>query len=318
MADTLPFPDRVLDQAILWHVRLTSGEVSPEQAERCLAWRRADASHEAAWQALQGSERLFAPLPAAQAHAAVKALTEVGASRRQAMKLLGLGLGVGGAGWLGWQQPVVSAWRADYATGTGQQRSITLADGSRLQLNTDTAVNVRFSAQRRDIELMRGEMFIHTGKDPLRPLRVAAAQASLRAIGTAFSVREMPETTLLCVTEGEVAIEQGGAESRVLAGQNVAISRSGSQQPTQVGLDPYAWAQGAISARRARLGTLIAEFARYRHGWLACDPAVAQLEVSGVFQINDLERALDTLAGRLPIHIQRFTPWWARIVARQA
>lgn len=318
MTGKLPFSDQVLDQAIVWHVRLTSGEASAQQVEHCLAWRRADASHEAAWQALQTSERLFVSLPPVQAQAAVQALTQVGASRRQAMKLLGLGIGVGGAGWLGWQQPQVSAWRADYATGTGEQRSFTLADGTRLQLNTDTAVNVRFTPQRRDIELLRGEIFIRTGKDPLRPLRVAAANASLRPIGTAFSVRELPDSTWLSVSEGEVAIEQASGETRVLAGQSVHIGRLGNQLQTDAALDPNAWAQGAISARRAQLGSLIAEFARYRHGWLGCDPAVAHLEVSGVFQIKDLEQALDTLATRLPIRIQRFTPWWVRVVPRQA
>lgn len=317
MSGKQPFADQVLDQAIVWHVKLTSGEASPELVERCLAWRRADPSYEAAWQALQGSERLFVPLPPAQAQAAVQALTQAGASRRQAIKLLGLGIGIGGAGWLGWQQPQVMAWRADYATGTGEQRSFTLADGTRLQLNTDSAVNVRFSAQRRDIELLRGEIFIRTGKDPLRPLRVAVANASLRPVGTAFSVRELPDSTWLSVSEGEVAIEQASGETRVLAGQSARIDRLSSQLNVDIDLDPNAWAQGAISARRARLGNLISEFARYRHGWLGCDPAVAHLEVSGVFQINDLDQALDTLAGKLPIRVQRFTPWWVRVVPRQ-
>ena len=76
------------------------------------------------------------------------------------------------------------------------------------------------------------------------------------------------------------------------------------------------WAASAVVAKRMRLDDLTAELARYRHGWLRCDPAIAQLEVSGVFQLDDIDRALSALSDSLPVRIERFTPLWTRVVAR--
>jgi transmembrane sensor len=311
------FPDKVLDQAILWRVRLTSGDAAPELFARCSAWRQADPLHEAAWQALQTSERMFAPLPPGHGRAAVEALASVGQSRRQALKLLGLGLGVGGATWWAWQQPRLETLRADYATGTGERRTLELADGTRLQLNTATAVNVRFTSTLRSIELLRGEIFVETGKDPSRPLMVQIPQGSLRPIGTAFAVRMNAADTLLAVTQGVVAIQTNQGQTLVPAGQRYRIDASGDHPLPQGGLDPAAWTQGAVVAKQLPLKALLDEFARYQHGWLGCDPAVAHLQVSGVYQLGHLEQTLDTLAQRLPIRIQHFTPWWIRVVPRR-
>lgn len=319
MIGRIPFPPEVLDQAIVWQVRLTSGDAGPELFEQCKAWRRAAPVHEAAWVALQTSERMFVHLPARQAQAAVQALTsaeQTGRSRRQALKLLGLGIGIGSAGWWSWQQSAITTLRADYATGIGERRALELADGTRLQLNTGTAVNVRFTAAQRSIELVRGEIFVETGTDPSRPLRVLIDQGSLRPIGTAFAVRMNTRETLLAVTEGRVAIETAQDHTVVLAGQRYRIDTLGGQPLPPDGLDPAAWTQGAVVAKQVRLSTLLDEFVRYQSGWLGCDPAIADLRVSGVYQLGHLDQTLDTLAHTLPIRIQRFTPWWTRVVPR--
>lgn len=249
------------------------------------------------------------------------ALASVGPSspsRRQALKLLGLGVGAGGAAWWAWQQPALDTLRADYATGTGERRTFDLADGTRLQLNTDTAVNVRFTATQRSIELLHGEIFIESGKDPSRPLRVHIPEGSLRPIGTAFSVRMRAADTLLAVTEGIVAIETAQGETRVLAGQRYRIDATGNHPLARTGIDPSAWVQGAVVAKQAALADLLDELGRYRRGWLGCDPAVARIPVSGVYQLGQFDQTLDTLSQTLPVRIQHFTPWWIRVVPRQA
>ena len=81
-------------------------------------------------------------------------------------------------------------------------------------------------------------------------------------------------------------------------------------------INASAWTRGQLVAKRMPLGDLSAELARYRHGWLHCDPAIAQLEVSGVFQLDDIDRALSALSDSLPVRIERFTPLWTRVVAR--
>jgi transmembrane sensor len=78
----------------------------------------------------------------------------------------------------------LQAWVADYRTAIGEQREIILADGTRLWLNTASAINVYFNARERRIQLVTGEIFIATAKDTRRPFQVDTAQGQLRALGT--------------------------------------------------------------------------------------------------------------------------------------
>lgn len=205
--------------------------------------------------------------------------------------------------------------------GVGERRQFLLTDGTRLQLNTASTVDVQFSAQRRLITLRRGEMFIDTGKDSAAPggrrsFWVSSRHAQLQAIGTAFAVRDEQHGTRLRVEDGVVAIYANGEPVRVAAGEEYLIDARGSHRVEISAFNASAWTRGQLVAKRMRLQDLTAELARYRHGWLHCDPVVAQLEVSGVFQLDDIDRALSALGDSLPVRIERFTPLWTRVVAR--
>lgn len=324
-AQSLPeLPDAVLDQAVSWLVRTESSGGDPQVVEACRRWRQADALHEAAWQALHKSEAAFqglAALPTAVARDTLERLNSGRHSRRQALKLLGVGVVISAAG--GWSTRDNSwlPWGADYATGVGERRQFMLDDGTRLQLNTASAVDVRFTAQRRHITLRAGEIFIDTGKDSAVPggrrsFWVGTRHANLQAIGTAFAVRDEQAGTRLRVEEGVVAIHGNGEPTRVAAGEEYLIDASGSQRVEVSTLNASAWTRGQLVAKRMPLGELLAELGRYRHGWLHCDPAIAPLPVSGVFQLDDIDRALSALGDSLPVRVERFTPLWARVVAR--
>ena len=242
-------------------------------------------------------------------------------SRRQALKVLGLGiLGAGAGGLVLQQQP----WRsvgADYATGVGERHSFNLLDGTRLQLNTDSAADVLFTAQQRLIVLREGEIFIRTGQDPgsasgRRPFWVHTREARLQAIGTAFDVRQESGRTRLMVEEGVVAIHLPDTRPvLVQAGSEYLIDpRSAQLQPAPV-FSANGWVSGVLVARQMRLQDLVQELARYRHGWSQCDPAVAELRVSGVFQLQRIDHALEGLSQSLAVRIERRTRFWTRIVA---
>ena len=317
-------PDEVLDQAIGWLVRIESNDATPEVLEACQRWRQADALHETVWQALQKSDATFqslAVLPGSVARDTLGRLNSNHHSRGQALKLLGMGLLASGV--TGWslRDSMLVPWGADYATGVGERRQFLLTDGTRLQLNTASTVDVQFSAQRRLITLRRGEMFIDTGKDSAAPggrrsFWVSSRHAQLQAIGTAFAVRDEPHGTRLRVEDGVVAIYANGEPVRVAAGEEYLIDARGSHRVEISAFNASAWTRGQLVAKRMRLQDLTAELARYRHGWLHCDPVVAQLEVSGVFQLDDIDRALSALGDSLPVRIERFTPLWTRVVAR--
>ena len=317
------FAPHVLDQAIDWLVKTQSGAAPPQVFAACEQWRAADASHEAAWQALQMTESTLRQASALPGRVALDTLAGSGRlrSRRQALKVLGLGmLGAGAGGLLLQQQP----WRsfgADYATGVGERRSFNLLDGTRLQLNTDSAADVLFTAQQRLIVLREGEIFIRTGQDPgsasgRRPFWVHTREARLQAIGTAFDVRQESGRTRLMVEEGVVAIHLPDTRPvLVQAGSEYLIDARSAQLQVSPGLYASGWARGALVARQMSLQDLAGELSRYRHGWLNCDPAVAQLRVSGVFQLEHIDLALDSLSQSLAVRIERRTRFWTRIVA---
>ena len=319
-----PLPDNVLDQAISWLVRIESDGSNPQTLEACLRWRQADTLHETAWQALQKSDAAFQGLAALPGTVALDTLERLHSghhSRRHTLKLLGMGLLITGA--TGWQlrDSTQLPWGADYATGVGERRQFLLQDGTRLQLNTASSVDVEFTAQRRLINLRRGEIFVDTGKDGAAPdgrrsFWVSTRHAQLQAIGTAFGVRDEELSTRVQVEDGVVAIHSKGEPILIAAGEEYLINLGGSQRVEASTLNASAWTRGQLVAKRMRLGDLTAELARYRHGWLRCDPAIAQLEVSGVFQLDDIDRALSALSDSLPVRVERFTPLWTRVIAR--
>lgn len=318
-------PDAVLDQAIDWLVRLRSGYADEQMLAACQRWRQASPINEAAWQALQASESNFqrlSDLPDGVALDTLQRLQGKRHGRRQALKMLGFGVAISGLGGWSLRERPLASWGADYATGVGERRQFLLGDGTRLQLNTSSAVDVRFTAQRRTIALLRGEIFIDTGKDSdapagYRSLWVESRQAQLQAIGTAFGVREEAAGTRLRVEDGSVAIHRpGDASIRVAAGEEYLIRADGSRKVEHSTMNVSAWTRGQLVARRMRLADLVDELGRYRQGWLSCDPAIGGLEVSGVFQLDDVDRALDALGDSMPLRIQRFTSLWTRVTAR--
>lgn len=317
------------EAALVWAVKLRSGTCDPGTRAACEAWRAADAMHERAWQELQGVEDDFDAVTASSAVLASRTLEGAArerqrrAGRRKALKALGIGAVSVSAAWVAAES---DAWRrltagfgADLATATGERRSFDLADGTQLLLNTDSAVDVRFTAGERLLQLRRGEVFVRSGSDagnpgPRRPLRVSTHVGMLEAIGTRFGVRQHVAGVLLHVEEGAVAIAPAKDGQQVVhAGQTFLVSPGGAAQTTDATLDATAWVDGALVAKQMRLDDFVGELGRYRQGWLLCDAGVANLRVSGVFQLDDIDRALAALERALPVRIERRTRYWVRV-----
>lgn len=333
-------PDPVLEQAIAWLVQLRAqpSGVAPDAAlqARIDAWRAADGRHESVWAELMASEAQFQrlvalPVAPAQWQQPLSALNR-SRSRRQSRRrwLGGVALGLGSvalAGFAARQAGLFDSLAGQrYATGTGDQRRVVLGDGTQLALNTATAVQLQFDGQQRLIALERGEIFIDTGRDGLsprhRPFLVQTAQARLQALGTRFAVRQQEGVTRLSVLEGRVAVDPGqGTRTVIVPGETVEIDASGQlrrQAIAAAAMDPTSWLDGTLVAHDMRLGDVVAEMARYRHGWLVCEDSVASLKVSGVFQLRDGDAALESLAQALPVRIEQRTRFWVRVTAQNS
>lgn len=317
--------DAVLDEAIAWSVRLQSGQATPEERHDWVRWRNADPDHEAAWQRVEAAQRIATggEWPAAGAQLAAQALQLAGrepdAGRRRMLRAIGLGAAGAAAGAVLLLRLAPPRVDEDHATAVGERRRITLADGSELQLNTDSAVSVRYGWWERRIRLERGELFVRTGPDDAallgrRPLRVETAPARFEALGTRFGVRLDAAGPRLLVREGLVRVEPrrraGFMPAVVGAGESwqAPTGDAPDPRPDDAGFTPDAWTEGALVARRLRLDRLAAELSRYRVLPLRCDPGVAGLQVSGVFQLDGpdpVRRAVDSLVHTLPVRLQR-------------
>jgi len=313
----------ILGEAADWLVRLQSGEASPGMQAELVRWRARSAAHEAAWQRAQGMLATFQQIPPGLGRRTLARLETP--DRRRALRpglmaliLLMLVLPVL---WLHMEQMPWQALMADVRTAPGEQKTLVLADDTRLVLNTATAVDVSFSASERRLTLLAGEILVTTGKNPryaALPLVVDTAQGSLRPLGTRFSVRRLDDSTRVAVFEGAVEVrpEASIGVATVRAGEQMVFTDSAlnALQPADAGAE--LWAGGMLLARDMRLGALVAELARYHRGVLRCDPAVAGLVVSGAFPLADIDASLSLLAQSLPVRIDRATRWWATLRER--
>ncbi|QEI04563.1 DUF4880 domain-containing protein [Pigmentiphaga aceris] len=304
----------VIRQAAEWLVTLQSDEVTPRMRHAWQQWREAHADHEAAWQRVQSLAGKLRSVPEPLAHATLAPAAR-SSSRRRAVKLLTLLAMASGTGVLVSQQ--APTWTADQRTRVGQRGQTVLPDGSRVDLNTDSAIDIRFSDLERRVVLVRGEILVTTARDPAakaRPFLVETSYGSLRALGTRFSVRLFENHCELQVFEGAIDVQPGQGTSRVVnAGERVRVSAVGVTLagPAQAG--STAWTQGMLLANDLPLGAFLAELGRHRQGYLGCDPAVARLKVSGSYPLVDTDRILSVLQTDLPIEVQRFTPYWTRV-----
>jgi transmembrane sensor len=187
-ASSKPVSAQVLDAAIAWQLSLDSG--SPLEREEFAKWHAAHEEHARAWRQLGMLDQRF-NVASGPARAALLQSRE-GIRRR--VRKLGSGLAsvlavIGLALFAGDRYLPLDYWLADQRTATGEQRTLRLADGTVLNLNTHSAVDVRFDARQRLIVLQEGEIMVETGHGDARPFIVETREGSMRALGTRFLVK---------------------------------------------------------------------------------------------------------------------------------
>ena len=326
-----PLQARVLDEAAEWLMRLHDSGATDADRAACERWRQADPQHALAWERAERLLGKLGGLPAALAMPALDRPRSHRAQRRAAVARLAALLAVAPAGWLAWQAWHVAdqrGWGADLRTATGERRTEHLADGSRLLLDTASAVDIRFDGALRLLTLRQGAISIETAADtatPHRPFVVDTAHGRLRALGTRFTVRQEGGRAdggpvRLAVTEGAVEVTLRGAASPALvvqAGQQTVLRAGEVTAPQPLQPEATAWTHGMLMADAMPLAAFCAELSRYRPGLLQCAPEVRALRVSGSFPLGDTDRTLTMLASTYPVDVQtRMRGYWITVVAR--
>ncbi|WP_034386595.1 FecR domain-containing protein [Comamonas composti] len=330
---TEPIPPTVAREAVHWLLELGEASSASETQtqhtqQQWQAWLAADPQHARAWQRIAEVDAQLRGLPTP---VALQTLTAPGMGRRHAVRLAVL-LSAGTGGLLAAQHSDLGsyAWQqlaADWSTTTGQRREAVLADGTRVLLNTATAVDVRYTATERLIVLRAGEILVQSAPDHQpdaatgapRPLRVRTAEGLVRALGTRFSVHQQDGRTAVAVLQGAVELLPAQYPQRSLrldAGEQSHFTAQEVGTTQELQQASAAWSEGMLVADDMPLAEFLAELSRYRSGVLRCAPDAAQLRVSGSYPLADTDRVLAALTRSLPVDIHTRTRWWVTVVRR--
>ena len=317
-----PFNKDALEAASLWFVRQTDSDFSEADRVAWLAWREQSPANEAAWQAIEQVTQKFV-LPGVATSVGIAALDRPASpARRRAVQQLAVMFALGGTSWAGYRQLPWQEWRAEYVTAVGEQREIYLPDNSKVTLNTDSALDVFFTANERRLLLHKGELFIETAhaKTEQRPFVAASQHGDVQALGTQFSLRTGREESQVDLFDGAVEIHssQSLLKLRLNAGETARFTHTSIVSPTPLFSDTPRWLNGILVADNQPLSEFIAELSRYRHGYLLADESLANLRISGAFPIADTNAILDSISRTLPVSVQRFTNYWVRVTAAES
>ena len=316
-----PVSAQVLDAAIAWQLCLDCGNGSDVEQAEFTKWYSASDEHARAWLQLGMLDHRFSTASVPARNALLKARTGVQErARKIGSGLASVALACGLALFAGKNYLPIDYWMADQRTATGEQRQLRLADGTLLNLNTHSAVDVRFDDSTRRIILQDGEIMVETGHGDPRPFIVQTRDGSLRALGTRFMVKREDDGTRLSVLQSRVeAHPENSVELTVYnEGQQVLMHRDRLGQMLAVSPGADAWTRGMLVLDNVRLADMVSELNRDHRGHLGVDPEVADLRITGSFPLNNVELALNALLPTLPVEIRQRTPWWVTVSAKPA
>lgn len=299
-------------EAERWFARLRSDDCSTAERVEFDAWISSDTTHALAYAQV---EHLWNDLGVlcddvelksarrAARRTVQSTMRRIARRRRLVAAALFTGaLAVAASFWFVGGHPVTR----QYTTAHGEQRSIVLADGSRVMLNTDTILDVTLETRSRSVRLIKGEALFDVIHNAARPFLVHASGNVISDLGTRFDVDESSERTTVTVLEGSVNVEHGNDVARLNPGQQLVagsgIWRRGTADPAMI----TAWSQGLLRFSDTPLAQAIADTNRYtREQLVISDARLNVIRVSGEFRIGNTQSFLRALQSAFPIRIEQ-------------
>jgi transmembrane sensor len=315
------FPDAgaIEAEAAEWLVRLDCGTLSGEDYAAYREWLARSPAHRdtfarlsVVWSSLDAAKAYADPLPGVAAGSAEPVKKHRGWHWKIATAVaLVLVLAGGGLAYWNWPEPapVVIA----YETPVGAQRTVTLADGTSVLLNTASRIEVAYSRKARDVRLVRGEAYFEVVHDNARLFTVISGIRQVRDLGTAFAVRESGKALEVTVAKGAVelvvapAAENAERVGVLNAGQSAAFDRklTYKRQLSAVELNrQISWRDGVLVYAGEPLAKVVADFSRYTNVKIElADPHLADLPVGGYFEVGKLPAVLEALESNFGVHV---------------
>lgn len=283
-------------EASQWVARHSLGALAGEARERFEAWLEADPAHGAAFDRLSGTLSALDGAGPVVREADRRARA---ATRTRSIRRTGAALAVSCVALVTAVALVdLPAEFADVRTERGETRALTLADGSRLLLDADSAVNLAYGAGERRIALVRGRVHAEVRHGDPRPFRIAALGGEVEDVGTAFDVALEEDGAFTVVTEGEVIARSGGTGLSLTRGHAARWREGSAPRPLALARieEAEAWRHGRLVFDQRPLGEVLATLDRYasRRIWLWNGDA-ATLRVSGVVRSESVDASLASL-----------------------
>ncbi len=309
------------DRAIGFWLKLTSGEATEADRAACAAWRAADPAHERAWARLQqGLSQSVGRLESVMKpeHHALRRTLVRPARRRVLLNAAALAGAAAAGGWAANRVSPLANLTADLGTATGERRVFTLPDGSLLTLDARSRVDLDFTADARSVRLLEGALAVQPRAGLAALFAVHTPHGQVRSAGAGCMVRLEGQASLAVALQSRIEVLPREAASLTLAmGQGVRFGAAWADRPEPME-DAASWRDGWLKARDQPLGEIAAALGRYRTGVLRVSPQAARLAVSGLYPLDDTDRALSALEHTLPITVSRYTRWLTLIDVRPA
>jgi len=340
----------IVAQAAAWFVEFRAGDVSGEGRQQFIDWLRRSPEHIQAYLEVSG---VWAELPTADPERKIDIASLVARARSEAHIIalptiladcLGVPAAVEPPPRLPRRRAAVLAMAAvvllavatllfldrgnnfaeSYSTGIGEQRTVQLQDGSTVELNVRSRIQVHLGEHQRDVTLFDGQALFRVAKDSQRPFVVRAGDAQVRAVGTEFDVYKKQSATVVTVVEGRVETfdESGAAGTDAImlsAGEQLTVLPHTVTKPTRT--DPLvatAWVQKRLVFEETPLRDVAEEFNRYNRRPLTIDDhELEKLRISGVYSSTDPASLINFLRSQNSMQVIE-TEKQVRVLRREA
>lgn len=287
------------DEALDWFVRLQAATEDPAVRRNFRAWSESDSRRAAAFAevAAMWGEPEF--LKATENVAASTRPDNAGRKRRRSVTTAATAILLL---WGATHASDVMLWaRADYMTATGEQRTIDLPDGSRMILNTASAVAVNFTDSNRAVHVLEGQVFFDVARDAARPFVVDGNYSRVSVTGTAFDVHLETDLDDVGLARGQVAVSrlvQPSERTELAPGQAVNVGPAAIASVRAIDTaSAFAWTEGRITFEQQPFGEVLKQLERYYRGRVVVwNGALQETAVSGSYRLDDPALAIRSLA----------------------
>ncbi|WP_020168506.1 MULTISPECIES: FecR domain-containing protein [Methylotenera] len=298
-----------------WYVKLNESDCSEEDRAAFEAWKDASSLNLNAWNRILQVSKPFDGLEPVISKEVLLQRRTFSLSRRHLLKNLGIVAVATGTGLIAYHQKPWQAMLADYTTHKGEIKTLYLSDETMLVLNSDTAIDQQYDDKNRTIKLIKGEVLIETGhgKGASKPFSVRTKYGTITALGTRFSVRQHRDYVSVNVYKDAVSIQtfaNNGFKQKLYENHTTIFNDQilPGIKPLRFGTD--LWTKGILSVVDMPLNEFLIELDRYYIGYLRCDPAIANVLVSGSFPLNDIDAIFSSLQHTHSLRIHTVSKYW--------